>query len=155
PADALAVKLADEGVVAALVRSPKLDTALDLWVTGRIDLINGTVIDAFSTRPKRRTREFRKRLDKRQAFRVLPQLFFLPRGGPWQIEDFRKGKPIEGNKDNIQYHYDLSNAFYSLFLDPEMLYSCAYFTDWENDIAQAQRDKLDMICRKLRLKPGE
>ena len=36
-----------------------------------------------------------------------------------------------------------------------MVYSCAYFTDWDNDIAQAQRDKLEMICRKLRLKPGE
>ena len=36
-----------------------------------------------------------------------------------------------------------------------MVYSCAYYTDWANDIAQAQRDKLEMICRKLRLKPGE
>ena len=58
------------------------------------------------------------------------------------------------NKDYIQFHYDLSNAFYALFLDPEMVYSCAYYTDWQNDLAQAQRDKLDMICRKLRLKPG-
>ena len=36
-----------------------------------------------------------------------------------------------------------------------MVYSCAYYTDWTNDVAQAQRDKLEMICRKLRLKPGE
>ena len=36
-----------------------------------------------------------------------------------------------------------------------MVYSCGYFTDWNNDIATAQRDKLDITCRKLRLKPGE
>ena len=59
------------------------------------------------------------------------------------------------NKDFIQFHYDLSNDFYALFLDPEMVYSCAYYTDWNNDVAQAQRDKLEMICRKLRLKPGD
>ena len=59
------------------------------------------------------------------------------------------------NKENIQYHYDLSNAFYALFLDPEMVYSCGYFTEPHNDLARAQRDKLDMICRKLRLKPEE
>jgi cyclopropane fatty-acyl-phospholipid synthase-like methyltransferase len=51
--------------------------------------------------------------------------------------------------------YDLSNVFYALFLDPEMVYSCAYFTDWGNDLATAQHDKLDMICRKLRLQPGD
>jgi cyclopropane-fatty-acyl-phospholipid synthase len=59
------------------------------------------------------------------------------------------------NKDFIQFHYDVSNDFYRLFLDPEMQYSCAYYTDWNNSLEQAQRDKLDMICRKLRLKPGE
>ena len=155
PDNGIAVRLADEGVVAALIRRPKFDTALDLWVTGRIDLVNGTVIDAFSTRPRQRTREFRKRLDKRQAFKVMRKFVFLPRGGPWPLEDFRKGKPISGNKDNIQYHYDLSNAFYSLFLDPQMVYSCAYFVEWSNDLAQAQRNKLEMICRKLRLQEGE
>src|SRR4029077_10012472 len=59
------------------------------------------------------------------------------------------------NRSNIQYHYDLSNEFYALFLDPEMVYSCAHFTEPHDDIARAQRAKLDMICRKLRLKPDE
>jgi cyclopropane-fatty-acyl-phospholipid synthase len=54
----------------------------------------------------------------------------------------------------VHYHYDVSNAFYALFLDPEMVYSCAYFRDWNNDLATAQRDKLDMICRKLRPAPA-
>jgi cyclopropane-fatty-acyl-phospholipid synthase len=155
PDDALAIAIADEGVVAAVARRPKFDTLLDLWVTKRVDLRNGTVIDAFLRKPKVRTREFRKRLNKWLALRVLRQFLFLPRGGPWPLEAFRKGTPISGNKDNVQYHYDLSNAFYRLFLDPEMVYSCAYFTDWSNDLAKAQHDKLDMICRKLRLKAGE
>ena len=59
------------------------------------------------------------------------------------------------NKEFIQFHYDISNAFYALFLGQEMQYSCGYFTHPENSIDQAQFDKLDMICRKLRLKPGE
>jgi cyclopropane-fatty-acyl-phospholipid synthase len=67
----------------------------------------------------------------------------------------RDGTPST-NKANIAYHYDVSNDFYRLFLDPEMVYTCAYFQpDWHDDLARAQRDKLDMICRKLRLKPGE
>ena len=46
----------------------------------------------------------------------------------------------------------MSNDFYRLFLDPEMVYTCAYFQpDWHDDLARAQADKLDMICRKLRL----
>ena len=59
------------------------------------------------------------------------------------------------NRDFIQFHYDVSNEFYELFLDPGMVYSCAYFTDWGNSLEQAQFDKLDMICRKLQLQPGD
>jgi len=55
----------------------------------------------------------------------------------------------------ISYHYDLSNDFYRLWLDPEMVYSCAYFKTGTEDLATAQRDKLEHLCRKLRLRPGE
>ena len=55
----------------------------------------------------------------------------------------------------IQYHYDVSNEFYSLFLDREMVYSCAYFKTGDEDIHTAQAQKLDHICRKLRLEPGD
>jgi cyclopropane-fatty-acyl-phospholipid synthase len=66
----------------------------------------------------------------------------------------RDGRP-DTNRANVAYHYDVSNEFYQLFLDPEMVYTSAYFTEDHGDIARAQRDKLDMICRKLRLKPGD
>ncbi|HEV2147538.1 MAG TPA: cyclopropane-fatty-acyl-phospholipid synthase family protein [Longimicrobiaceae bacterium] len=55
----------------------------------------------------------------------------------------------------VQYHYDLGNDFYQLFLDPRMVYSCGYFPTGEEDLATAQELKLDHVCRKLRLRPGE
>jgi cyclopropane-fatty-acyl-phospholipid synthase len=55
----------------------------------------------------------------------------------------------------IHFHYDVGNAFYKLFLDRRMVYSCAYFRSQEDSLDVAQVAKLDLICRKLRLKPGE
>jgi cyclopropane-fatty-acyl-phospholipid synthase len=55
----------------------------------------------------------------------------------------------------IEYHYDVSNDFYGLWLDRRMVYSCAYFKTGEESIDLAQQQKLDHICRKLRLAPGD
>lgn len=55
----------------------------------------------------------------------------------------------------IQYHYDVSNEFYAAWLDAAMVYSCAYFRTGEETLDQAQFEKLDLICRKLRLAPGQ
>jgi cyclopropane-fatty-acyl-phospholipid synthase len=55
----------------------------------------------------------------------------------------------------VRYHYDVSNDFYALWLDPRMVYSCAYFKTGEESLELAQEQKLDHICRKLRLEPGE
>jgi cyclopropane-fatty-acyl-phospholipid synthase len=55
----------------------------------------------------------------------------------------------------VQFHYDLSDDFYALWLDPRRVYSCAYFRDPTMTLARAQEAKLDLICRKLRLQPGE
>lgn len=158
PPHALAFVIADEGAVAAMLRKPNIDTLLNLWVTSRLDLRNGTFFDLEAQRPKARTRTMMKYFDKRLALATAAKFLFVPRGGPWPLEAVGKASAdgTEGaNKKNVHYHYDLSNQFYELFLDPEMVYSCAYFTDWNNDLATAQADKLDMICRKLRLKPGE
>ena len=59
------------------------------------------------------------------------------------------------NRESIQFHYDVSNKFYALWLDEAMVYSCAYFERPDDSLAQAQRAKLDHICRKLRLAPGD
>jgi cyclopropane-fatty-acyl-phospholipid synthase len=58
-------------------------------------------------------------------------------------------------KQNIQHHYDLGNDFFALWLDDTMSYSCAYFNDPGDTLTQAQIQKIDLILRKLRLKPGE
>lgn len=55
----------------------------------------------------------------------------------------------------IQYHYNISNEFYRLWLDQRMVYSCAFFHLQDDSLDKAQYNKLDYICRKLRLKPGE
>lgn len=55
----------------------------------------------------------------------------------------------------VKHHYDVGNDFYTLWLDPEYVYSCAYYRDSGQTLAEAQRDKLDYICRKLRLASGQ
>ena len=55
----------------------------------------------------------------------------------------------------IQFHYDVSDDFYALWLDPRRVYSCAYYAQPHFTLAQAQEAKLDLICRKLRLQAGE
>jgi cyclopropane-fatty-acyl-phospholipid synthase len=55
----------------------------------------------------------------------------------------------------IRHHYDVSNAFYRMLLGPSLVYSCAYFDDPDESLEAAQERKLELICRKLRLAPGE
>lgn len=62
---------------------------------------------------------------------------------------------IERDAKQIEFHYDLSDDFYGLWLDPRRVYSCAYFETPSMNLAQAQEAKLDLICRKLRLTAGE
>jgi len=59
------------------------------------------------------------------------------------------------NRHNIAHHYDVGDAFYRLWLDERMVYSCAYFKREDDTLATAQAQKLDHVCRKLRLAPGE
>lgn len=61
----------------------------------------------------------------------------------------------EADRDAIHYHYDVSNAFYAAWLDPAMVYSCAYFAQGDESLAQAQIKKIDHILTKLRLAPGQ
>lgn len=58
-------------------------------------------------------------------------------------------------KQDIQHHYDLGNDFFTLWLDDTMSYSCAYFRDYGDTLTQAQIQKIDLILKKLQLKPGE
>jgi cyclopropane-fatty-acyl-phospholipid synthase len=62
---------------------------------------------------------------------------------------------VSSARRNAHRHYDLGNDFYELWLDDQMVYTCAYFPDAASSLEEAQRHKLDLVCRKLRLRPGE
>lgn len=160
PEDGLSIAIRDSGAVAALVRKPKLDTLLNLHVTDRIAIVNGTIFDLAAARPEGKIGRLARGIPKAAVFDVLRRFVFAP-GTALPAVDHLKGDTIarDGapatNKANIAYHYDVSNDFYRLFLDEAMVYTCAYFSEDHQDLDRAQRDKLDMVCRKLRLKPGE
>lgn len=59
------------------------------------------------------------------------------------------------DRNDIEYHYDVGNEFYGLWLDKRRVYSCAYFKSADESLEKAQENKLDLICRKLKLKPGD
>ncbi len=101
----------------------------------------------------------------RPTFRDRMRLVFdalrlsLRKGAPGRAaaaaRDFAYRHSRTSDREAIAYHYDVSNEFYALWLDPQMVYSCAYFEDPAMSLEQAQCGKLDLICRKLRLAAGE
>lgn len=103
-----------------------------------------------------------------QRLRLLRQLRLLPDESRREAalrglaNDARGRAKVRGRRHSIardrqaiSYHYDVSNDFYRLWLDPLMIYSCAYFRSEDEDLNPAQERKLDYLCRKLRLRPGQ
>ncbi|WP_420412433.1 class I SAM-dependent methyltransferase [Roseibium sp.] len=159
PANAMRIALS-ETALTRLLRKPNLKTVVDLYSQGQIDPRGGSIFDFAEKRPNIKGREVRKRLNKALLARSALSLAMGPAGpGMTEANGNDAGRTADrssgSRKDDIAFHYDVSNDFYRLFLDPEMVYTCAYFKDWSNDLATAQKDKLDMICRKLRLQPGD
>ena len=72
---------------------------------------------------------------------------------PWWR--WQRSNDVRAAKDNVHRHYDLGNEFYGLWLDREMAYTCAYFPTPAATLEEAQIAKMDRVCRKLALKPGE
>lgn len=150
-----------------LLRRPRIATVVELIAEGALDLEGGTLLDIADRRGSARTKGLWKRLPKRRLLAaVLP--FLLLRtgagtgtgtgvGASHAYAGTRAEHAGHGRDDSalVRFHYDLSNAFYALFLDPRMQYSCGYFPSWEASLEEAQGAKLEMICRKLRLTPGE
>lgn len=66
-----------------------------------------------------------------------------------------RGNSLRHARYNVHHHYDLGNPFYQLWLDRELVYTCAYFEEPDMSLEDAQHAKLDLVCRKLRLQPGE
>ncbi len=100
------------------------------------------------------------RWGKMEQLRFGKRLLSLPNSGqprPGDSAAKLHGTPHSKERDRqaVTYHYNRSNDFYALWLDSRMVYSCAYFATPDEDIDTAQERKLDYICRKLRLRPGE
>jgi cyclopropane-fatty-acyl-phospholipid synthase len=72
---------------------------------------------------------------------------------PWWL--WPESNSVPSAKENVHHHYDLGNDFYRLWLDREMVYTCAYFARPDVTLEEAQMAKMDLVCRKLRLRPGE
>jgi cyclopropane-fatty-acyl-phospholipid synthase len=101
------------------------------------------------------------RLDHwKEKLKLAGLLFTLPGARPRHTDRLppnlrgRRHTP-ERDRAAVTFHYDLSNDFYQLWLDRRMVYSCGYFESPNDDIDDAQEQKLDYLCRKLRLRPGQ
>ena len=154
----------DAGVFGALLRRPSLETLYRLYASGHID-VHGADFMVFLELVQAHRKRLGGQVVSRRLRTSIPWGSILPLltapepparlahryGG----DETGYSKQRRKNKELIQFHYDVSNEFYALFLDAQMVYSCGYFTDWSNSLDQAQHDKLDLICRKLRLKSGE
>jgi len=97
-----------------------------------------------------------------RTLRVAARLASLPAfNNTTSVDGFRPAQlpgrrhSQERDRRAIQFHYDLSNDFYALWLDPRMVYSCAYFDAPDTGLEMAQVHKLEHICRKLDLRPGD
>ncbi len=156
----LYLSINNPNTITSILRKPTLENLLLNYVSKNVDFHGGDIYDfaeaARNGSQKKKWRHFNKWLIFRNA---IPLFFGSTKNTETEhryldeetgrVQDKRK------NKEFIQFHYDLSNDFYQLFLDDEMLYSCGYFKDWDNSLEQAQFDKLEMICRKLQLKEGD
>ncbi|MBZ9958432.1 SAM-dependent methyltransferase [Mesorhizobium sp. BR1-1-14] len=154
PAGGPVLAINDQDIVWQLARRPNFSTLVEMWISKAVDVEEGSLFDLYAL-PSRGKLRF-KVLPKLAIMRDLPAVLFSRRQMTQRADLAGQNPFVSGsNKQAIQHHYDISNAFYRLFLDERMVYSCGYFKDFANDIDQAQADKLEHICRKLRLKPGD
>lgn len=156
----LAIWISGPGVIGSLLRRPTPDNLVRHYARGQIDFIGTDLYSFIDSARVGNSRKRAKSVRKSAVARsLLPFLFTPPDSSTvdhrWSGDETGQGRRQEDNKDFIQFHYDVSNEFYGLFLGESMVYSCAYYRDWENSLDQAQADKIDMICRKLRLEPGD
>ncbi|MCF6101312.1 SAM-dependent methyltransferase [Mesorhizobium muleiense] len=156
PATGPVVTINDQDIVWQVMRRPNLSTLIEMWISKTIDVEDGSLFDFYALPAQGKLRAKLNSLPKLAVLRDLPAVLFSRKQMTARTDLSGRNPFVSGsNRQAIQHHYDISNAFYRLFLDERMVYSCGYFTDFANDIDQAQKDKLDHICRKLRLKPGE
>ncbi len=151
----------DPGVLGSLLRRPTGENLLERYATGQLEIRGGSVVGFGDLLGGMKRSSKSKKIGKWRLLRAAFPLLLTR--APKAAIDRRFESDASGedpgkrsNPDLIGFHYDLDNAnkFFPLFLDPELLYSCAYYTDWGHALERAQLDKLELICRKLRLETG-
>jgi cyclopropane-fatty-acyl-phospholipid synthase len=130
------VRISDRPTLRALVMNPEMVFG-DAYSDGRIE-VEGDLVAVLEAvyRSGRATRSWYGQLTSKWL--------------SWAQSNTRYG-----SSRNIHHHYDLPEQFYRLWLDQDMVYTCAYFPNPDVSLEQAQAAKLDLVCRKLWLKPGE
>ena len=160
PEPGVELSIADPGVLGSLIRKPTPENLLAQYARGHIDFHGADLVSLIQIARVKGSRRRSRAISKSLLARVAIGFLFSTKHAAatacrFQGDDRGLKRKQSDNLDFIQFHYDVSNDFYKLFLDPEMVYSCAYFRDWSESLAQAQQNKLEMICRKLQLKPGD
>ena len=165
PADAPVVELRSPDALRRLLWHPGELGAAQAYVTGELEVhgdLAAALTHAFAVGRERGITGRPGAAAFARGMRTLPSLLrglgLLGTPLPAPASQARvRGRLHSRGRDRraIHHHYDLSNAFYSLILDPSMAYSCAYFgDDPDQTVESAQRAKLDLVCRKLDLAPG-
>jgi cyclopropane-fatty-acyl-phospholipid synthase len=134
---------------------PGTDLALgEAYVHGDFD-VEGDIEAVVSLADSLRIRE----RGAGERLRLAVRLLALPANGRERARIVARPRGAlhsrERDRAAVTYHYDRAPEFFAAFLDRRLVYSCAYFADLEEDLDTAQERKLDHICRKLRLQPGE
>jgi cyclopropane-fatty-acyl-phospholipid synthase len=155
---ASAIAVRDRSAVAHLLHEPNEVGLVRAWVSGSLEQ-EGDLEPVFELHDRYR----HVALSRRDRVRLLWAALRL--GGPKvlarppipEMEARVGGRRHSAARDKqaVSYHYDVSNGFYRIVLGPSMVYSCAYFAQPEDTLEQAQERKLEVICRKLRLRRGE
>ena len=129
----LTVRVTDRKTLFAIARNPRLGLG-EAYMDGRLIVEDGTILDLMRL--------------------VVGANRWEDKGkGKWKAL-FRRNK-AKASRRNVAHHYDIGNDLYRLFLDEDLQYSCAYFTDPANSLEQAQADKKAHIAAKLYLKAGQ
>ena len=138
----LTVRVTDRKTLFDIARNPRL-AAGEAYMDGRLIIEDGTILDLM--RLLVGTNRWEDKTPGRGA---------LNKGKKTWKALFRRN-PAKASRRNVAHHYDIGNDLYRLFLDKDLQYSCAYFTDPANSLEQAQSDKKAHIAAKLYLKPGQ
>jgi cyclopropane-fatty-acyl-phospholipid synthase len=137
PADPVAtVVIHDRGALFDLAWQPDIAFG-DGYASGRID-VDGDLVALLE-----------------ELYRGKPDADEPSPATAWLRRVFFSPNALDRARDNIHHHYDIGNAFYQLWLDREMVYTCAYFPEPTATLEEAQIAKMEHVCRKLRLRPGE